>query len=86
MKYYDASKPLYLGADTSSISLEAGLLQVKVGMNYGQDKFQDNTALCTIAFASKSLFNMKQQYSNIQWEAFGILHGLEKFHHYCFTK
>ena len=26
------------------------------------------------------------QYSNIEWEVLGILHGLEKFHHHCFAK
>ena len=38
------------------------------------------------SFTSKSLSNTKQWYSNIEWEALGIPHGLEKFHHYCFTK
>ena len=38
---------------------------------------------CTIAFASKSLFNAEQQYSNIIQEALGILDGFEEFHHYC---
>ena len=30
--------------------------------------------------------NLCNHYSNIEGEAFGILHGLEKFHHYCFAK
>ena len=29
---------------------------------------------------------MEQWCSNTQQEALGILHGLEKFHHYCFAK
>ena len=28
----------------------------------------------------------EQRYSNIEHEALGILHGLEKFHHYCFGR
>ena len=28
----------------------------------------------------------KQRYSNIECEVLGILHGLEKFHHYCFGR
>ena len=39
-----------------------------------------------IAFASKSLPSAEQRYSNITREALGILHGLERFHHYCFAK
>ena len=46
----------------------------------------DNTILRPIAFASKSLTGAEQRYSNIELQAFGILHGLEKFHHYCFGK
>ena len=26
------------------------------------------------------------RYSNIEREALGILHGLKKFHHYCFMR
>ena len=29
--------------------------------------------------------NVETDYSNIEREVLGILHGLEKFHHYCFT-
>ena len=32
----------------------------------------------------KSLSAAKRGYSNIKREALAILHGLEKFHHYCF--
>ena len=46
----------------------------------------DNTILCSIAFASKSLTGAEWRYSNIKHEALGILHGLEKFHHYCFSR
>ena len=28
----------------------------------------------------------KQRYSNIEHEVLGILHGLERFHHYCFGR
>ena len=42
--------------------------------------------LCPIAFASKHLSSAEQWYSNTEWEALGILHGLEKFHHYCSAK
>ena len=35
MKSYDVSKLLYLETDASSVSLDAGLLQVRDDMNYG---------------------------------------------------
>ena len=37
-------------------------------------------------FASKSLTGTEWRYSNIKHEALGILHSLEKFHHYCFGR
>ena len=46
----------------------------------------DNTILCPIAFATKSLTGEEQRYSNIEREELGILHSLEKFHHYCFGR
>ena len=46
----------------------------------------DNSILCPIAFASKSLTGTEHRHSNKEREALGILHGLEKFHYYCFTR
>ena len=46
----------------------------------------ENTILNPIAFASKSLTGTEHRYSNIEREALGILHGLKKFHHYCFPR
>ena len=46
----------------------------------------DSTILCPIAFANKSLMGVDCRYSNIEREALGILHGLEKIHHYCFAR
>ena len=60
MKFYDALKPLYLETDASSISLRAGLLQVRAGMNCGCDEVPDNTAVCPIALASNSLASTEQ--------------------------
>ena len=52
----------------------------------GHDEVPDNVTLCPTTFASKSLLSAEQCYSNIEQEALGKLHGLEKFHHYCFAK
>ena len=46
----------------------------------------DNTVLHPIAVACKTLRGAEFRYSNIESEALGILHGLEKFHHYCFAR
>ena len=59
MKFYDASKPLYLETDASSIGLGTGLLQVRDCMNCRLDEALNNTALCPIAFTSGSLSSMK---------------------------
>ena len=46
----------------------------------------DNTILCPITFASKSLTGAEHRYSNIEREALGILHRLKKIHNYCFAR
>ena len=84
MKFYDDTKLLFLETDAAGISLGAALLQLRDNMNCPKDTAPDNTILCPVAFASKSLTCAEQRYSNIKCKALGILHGLEKFHHYCF--
>ena len=86
MKFYYDTKPLYLVTDAPGISLGAALLQLKDNTNCPKDTAPDNTILCPIVFASKSLTGAEQRYSNIKCKALGILHGLEKFHHYCFGR
>ena len=78
MKFYDDTKPLYLETDASGIGLRAALLQLRDNTACQKGTAPDNT----ITFASKSLTSLKWRYSNIECEALGILHGLEKFHHY----
>ena len=86
MKFYDASRSLYLETYASDVCLGARLLQVRDGLNCRHDKDPDNTTLCPIAFTSKSLLSTKWHCSNIEYKALGILHGLEGFHHYCFAR
>ena len=86
MKFYDDTKPLYLETDASGVSLGAALLQLCDNTACQKGMAPDNTNLCPIAFASKSLTGAEWRYSNIEQEALGILHGLEKFHHYCFGR
>ena len=86
MKFYDDTKLLYLETDASGIGLETTLLQLRDNMNCPKDTAPDKTIIHPIAFASKSLTGAEQRYSNIKPEALGILHGLAKFHHYCFGR
>ena len=86
MKFYDNTRLLYVEIDASSVSLGAALLQLRDNTNCPKDTAPDNTSLCPIAFASKSLTGAEERYSNIKYEALGILHGLEKFNHYCFGR
>ena len=82
MKSYKETKPLYLQTDASWIGLGATLLQTRDGATCPRDKVPDNTILKPVTFASKTLISTKQRYSNIEREALGILHGLERFYHY----
>ena len=48
------------------------------------DTLPESFQLKLVAYASKSLTTAEQNYSNIECEALGVLHSLEKFHHYCY--
>ena len=84
MRFYNSSKLLYLETDASGIGLGAALLQLCNNTVCHMGVAPQNITLCPIAFTSKSLTGAEWRYSNIEHEALGILHGLEKFHHYCF--
>ena len=86
MKFYDNTKLLYLETDASRFGLGAAQLQMCKGTTCQKDIAPDNTILCPIMFASKSLIGAEHRYSNIEREALGILHGLKIFHHYCFAR
>ena len=86
MKFYNENKELFLETDAFSVGLGAALLQLRDNTAWQQGKAQDNTMLWPIAFASKSLTGAERRYSNIECKALGIIHSLEKFHHYCFGR
>ena len=69
----------------SGFRLGAGLLQVRNRMQFPKGKVPDNLVLEPIGFKSKSVTSTETHYRYIEREAVSILHGLEKFHHYCFT-
>ena len=84
MKFYDDSKTLYLETDASRLGLGAAMLQLCNNMVCQKGVAPDNITLYPIVFHCNSLTGAELRYSNIKHEALGILHGLEKFHHYCF--
>ena len=55
MKFYDNTKPFYLETDAFRFGLDAALLQMCKGTACQKDVVPDNTNLCPIVFASKSL-------------------------------
>ena len=61
MKFYDDTKLLYLETDASGIGPGAALLQLRDNTNCPKDMAPDNTILCPIAFASKSLTGAEQK-------------------------
>ena len=86
MRFYDKTKPLYLETDMSGIGLGAALLQTRYERTCQRDIAPDNTTLRPITFTSKSLTCAGWRYRNIKREALGILHGLERYCHYCFAR
>ena len=87
MKFYDETRPLYIETDVSEIGLGAAFLQTRSNTSCHRDKVPDNSPiLSAIAFSSKTLPGAKKGHSNTEREALDILYGLEKFHHYCFTR
>ena len=74
MKFYNASRPLYIEIDASGVCREAILLQVKDGVNCRCDEVPDNTAVGPSAFTNKSLASAEHCYSNKGCDVPGILH------------
>ena len=86
MKFYNDTEPLYLETDASGVGLGAALLQLHDNTTCQKDRASDNAVLHPVTFAGKSLTGADQRYSNIEREVLGLLHALEKFQHYCFSR
>ena len=88
MKFYDEIKPLYLETDASGIGLGTTLSVTNQRLYYMPKRYcsRQHHSQAHCIFSSKSLTSVEHRCSNIEREAYGILHGLEKFHHYCFAR
>ena len=86
MIVYDEKEMLYIETNGFGVGLDAGLLQVRDGMNCTKDTTPDNSLLRSIAFVSGSLSNAETCYSNTERDAPVILHGFQRFHHDCFAR
>ncbi|XP_064630897.1 uncharacterized protein K02A2.6-like [Lineus longissimus] len=70
LAYYDPKQPVTLEVDASQKGLGEALLQ------HGRP----------VAFASKALSDTQSRYSNIEREALGLVHGIERFHTYLYGR
>ena len=68
LAFYDPKKAISIKVDASNKGLGAALLQ--------NDK--------PIAFASKALTKSQSNYSNIEREALGLVHGIQRYHTYLY--
>ena len=77
LAYYDNIQPLVLQTDTTEYGLSVTLIQ-----NNRPIAFASNP----IAFASKTLTDVKTRYANTQRDCLSVCFGLEKFHTYVYGK
>ena len=87
--YYNSKKSLFIETHASKVGLGVALLQMDDKEHVYEEDLTDDTLPKTfqfqaVAYASKSLPSTEQNYSKIEREAFGVLHSLEKFQHYCY--
>lgn len=89
LQFYRPCEDLFVESDASKRGLGAALLQVDTEAareHESMGDIPDTEVLRPIAYASKALTETEQNYSNIEREALGILHALEKFHHYTYGR
>ena len=92
LSYYDKSKPIFIEVDASGQGLGAVLLQGNVSNEELKQASQTDgkylkfrNKLKPIAFASKSLSEAEQRYSNIERELLGVVWAIQHFNHYTFA-
>ena len=68
LQYFNSEDPIVIQVDASSIGVGAALLQ--------QGR--------VVSYHSRALTAVQQRYSNIECECYGLVNGIEHFHHYIF--
>ena len=68
LQYFNSDEPIINQVDASSIGVGAALMQ--------QGK--------VVSYHSRALTPTLQCYSNIERECYGLVNGVEHFHHYIF--
>ena len=68
LQYFNSDKPIIIQVDAGSIGVGAELMQ----------------QVKVISYHSRALTPTQQCYSNIERECYGLVNGVEHFHHYVF--
>ena len=68
LQYFNSEDPITIQVDASSIGIGAALMQQGRAVSYH----------------SRALTPTQQRYSNIKCECYGLVNGVEHFHHYIF--
>ena len=69
LQYFNGEEPIIIQVDASSIGISAALMQ--------QGRM--------VSYHSRALTPTQQRYSNIEQECYGLVNGVEHFHHYIFS-
>ena len=85
MAFYYEKEQLYVETNDSGVGLGASVLQAKDDLQFPSNEAPGKAVLWPVISVIKSLTSAETHHSNIEREALGIPHGLEKFHEYCFT-
>ena len=85
MKAYDAEKLSYIQTDALVVGLVQDYYRQRTGWIVHRTKLQTIPYL-TPSHCKQESIQCWKRYSNIEWEVLDILHSLDKFHHYCFTR
>jgi hypothetical protein len=84
LQYFNPMEEVFVEADASLVGLGGCLLQQDPSITCPADDEYFN--LRPVAFASKSLTETEQRYSNIERELLSVVYSLERFHCYTYAQ
>jgi hypothetical protein len=84
LQYFNPCEEVFVEADASLVGLGGCLLQRDTSIACPADDEYYN--LRPVAFASKSLTECEQRYSNIERELLAVVYSLERFHCYTYAQ